>query len=200
MVAVSDLVAQTSPRRRHLPQQQVDHTISAPNTNSMDSSGSQVPDSDVSMALARTGDLRQGSRTLSLFLIPPRLPLLRDLSSPVSSSMSNWILVHRLKNKIGTQVLPTAELSINNSTAYLICPHNQGVKNIPPVLNITRLYSCLSSVGNLRKCLAIANAYAKCSCDWRWQATAQGHATSCRGACFDQFDLSGLGTPCFWGH
>ena len=38
---------------------------------------------------------------------------------------------------------------------------NQGIKNIAPVLNITRLWSAAASVGNLRKCLSIAMAYAK---------------------------------------
>ena len=117
-------------------------------------------DSDVSVALPRTGDPAQGSRSLSLFFVPLRLPLLRDTSSSAPSPVSNGILLHMLKNKIGTHVLPTAELSINDSTAYLLGPLNQGVKNIAPVLNVTRLYSGLSSVGYLRKCLAIASAHA----------------------------------------
>ena len=121
---------------------------------------SSATDSDVSVALARTGDPSLGSRSLSLFLVPLRLPLVRDPSLPAPPPMSNGILVHRLKNKIGTHILPTAELSINNSTAYLLGSPSQGVKNITPVLNITRLYSGLSSVGHLRKCLAMANAYA----------------------------------------
>jgi alkylation response protein AidB-like acyl-CoA dehydrogenase len=122
---------------------------------------SSATDSDVSLALARTGDPKEGSRSLSLFLLPLGLPLLHDRSLPKPSPVSNGILVHRLKSKIGTHALPTAELSINNSTAYLVGPLNQGVKNITPVLNITRLYSGLSSAAYLRKCLAIASAYAK---------------------------------------
>jgi len=35
------------------------------------------------------------------------------------------------------------------------------VKSITPVLNITRLWSAVTSAGNLRKCLAIATSYAK---------------------------------------
>lgn len=70
-------------------------------------------------------------------------------------------MVHRLKNKIGTHTVPTAELSLNNSTGYLLGSLGQGVKNITPVLNITRVYSALNSLGYLRKCLAIANSYAE---------------------------------------
>jgi alkylation response protein AidB-like acyl-CoA dehydrogenase len=72
--------------------------------------------------------------------VPLRLPLLRQPSEPVPSSMSNGILVHRLKNKIGTHALPTAELSLERTEANLIGHVNQGVKNITPVLNITRIW------------------------------------------------------------
>lgn len=75
--------------------------------------------------------------------------------------MSNKIYIHRLKNKIGTHVVPTAELSLEGAEAYLIGPLNQGVKCISPVLNITRVWSATCSVGGLRKCLAIATSYAK---------------------------------------
>jgi alkylation response protein AidB-like acyl-CoA dehydrogenase len=37
---------------------------------------------------------------------------------------------------------------------------NKGVKHITPVLNITRIYSAFASLGNLRKCLAVATSYA----------------------------------------
>lgn len=122
---------------------------------------SSATDSDISLALARTGSSRDGSRGLSLFLIPLRLPLIHNPSDPVPSHMSNKIYIHRLKNKIGTHVLPTAELSLEGTEAYLLGPLNQGVKCITPVLNITRVWSAISSVGGLRKCLAIATSYAK---------------------------------------
>ncbi|KAF5369463.1 hypothetical protein D9758_002733 [Tetrapyrgos nigripes] len=122
---------------------------------------SSATDSDVAVALARTGSPKDGSRSLSLFLVPLRLPLLRKPSDPVPSPLSNGIFVHRLKNKIGTHALPTAELSLERTEANLIGRLNQGVKNITPVLNITRIWSGLGSVGGLRKCLAIATAYAQ---------------------------------------
>ncbi|TFY63892.1 hypothetical protein EVG20_g6143 [Dentipellis fragilis] len=120
---------------------------------------SSATDSNISVALARTGTLAQGSRGLSLFLVPLRLPLLRGPSDPLPSSTSNNIFVHRLKKKFGTQIVPTAELSINSAEAYLLGPENQGVKCITPVLAITRIYSAVGSVGALRKCLAIARSF-----------------------------------------
>ncbi|KAL0961129.1 hypothetical protein HGRIS_006103 [Hohenbuehelia grisea] len=121
---------------------------------------SSATDSNISVALARTGTPEQGSRGLSLFLIPLRLPLFPEPSAPKPSPTSNNIFVHRLKNKIGTIPVPTAELSLESAEGYLIGQLNQGVKSITPVLNITRLYSAAGTVGGLRKCLAIATAYA----------------------------------------
>ncbi|KAF9489393.1 hypothetical protein BDN71DRAFT_1401714 [Pleurotus eryngii] len=122
---------------------------------------SSATDSDISIALARTGSLQDGSGGLSLFLVPLRLPLLRQPSDAKPLAISNNIFVHRLKNKFGTIPVPTAELSLQNTEAYLIGSQNQGVKQITPVLNITRLYSATVTVGGLRKCLSIATAHAR---------------------------------------
>lgn len=92
--------------------------------------------------------------------MPLRLPLRAEPGAPRASSTSNGILVHRLKNKFGTHIVPTAELSLIGTEAYLLSPLNQGVKSIAPVLNITRVHSAIASVGNLRRCLAIATSYA----------------------------------------
>lgn len=120
---------------------------------------SSATDSDVAVALARTGPPNSGSRGLSLFLIPLRRPLIRRTSHPRPPALSNNIKIHRLKNKFGTKILPTAELSLEGSEAYLLGELNQGVKLITPVLNITRIHSAVGSVGAIRKCLAIATAF-----------------------------------------
>ena len=114
----------------------------------------------MAVALARTGSIADGSRGLSLFLIPLRLPFPRNPGVPATSSTSNGIHVHRLKNKIGTHALPTAELSLDSAEGYLLGPLNEGVKHISQVLNITRIHSAFASLGNLRKCLTVATSYA----------------------------------------
>ncbi|KAK7056848.1 hypothetical protein VNI00_002565 [Paramarasmius palmivorus] len=120
---------------------------------------SSATDSDISVALARTGTPQEGSRGLSLFLVPLRRPLLRQPTDPIPSTISNGIRIHRLKNKIGTHILPTAELELEYTEGYLIGKPGEGVKNITPVLNITRVWSAIASTGALRRCLAIATAY-----------------------------------------
>ena len=117
---------------------------------------SSATDSDVAVALARTGAIEEGSRGLSLFLVPLRLPLFHGLASPISNS----IYVHRLKDKLGTRAVPTAELSLEGTEAYLIGTPGAGVKHIVPVLGITRIHSAIGSIGALRRGLAIARSYA----------------------------------------
>jgi alkylation response protein AidB-like acyl-CoA dehydrogenase len=117
---------------------------------------SSATDSDVAVALARTGTMEQGSRGLSLFLVPLRLPLFHELASPIS----NNIYVHRLKDKLGTRAVPTAELSLEGTEAYLLGTPGAGVKHIVPVLGITRIHSAIGSIGALRRGLAIARSYA----------------------------------------
>lgn len=120
---------------------------------------SSATDSDVALALARTGPPNSGSRGLSLFLIPVRLPVLRPRGAPRPPALTNNIRIHRLKDKVGTKVVPTAELSLEGAEAYLIGPLNEGVKHIASVLNITRVHSAVGSVGAIRRCLAVATAY-----------------------------------------
>jgi len=128
---------------------------------------SSATDGEVALALARTGDVVLGTRSLSLFLLPMRLPLVTgNTRTPLSilprtNENNNGILVHRLKNKFGTHPVPTAELSLNGSKAYLVGPVNQGVKSIAPVLQLTRIHSSFGSVGFLSRALSIARSFAR---------------------------------------
>ncbi|KAJ7108438.1 acyl-CoA dehydrogenase NM domain-like protein [Mycena crocata] len=114
---------------------------------------SSAAEGNLSVALARTGDAATGSGSLSLFLLPLRLP-----SFP--TPLSNNIQIHRLKDKIGTHGVPTAELSLNSSRGWLVGALNQGIKTIAPMLNITRIHSAIHSIGSLQRCLSIARSYA----------------------------------------
>ncbi|KAK7057641.1 acyl-CoA dehydrogenase NM domain-like protein [Favolaschia claudopus] len=114
---------------------------------------SSAAEGNLSVALARTGDAASGSRALSLFMVPIRF-------QPFPTPLSNNIQVHRLKDKIGTHGVPTAELSLNSARAWLIGGHNEGIKTITPMLNITRIHSAIHSIGSLQRCLSIARSYA----------------------------------------
>lgn len=75
-------------------------------------------------------------------------------------SEKNNVLIHRLKGKLGTVALPTAELSLNGTKATLIGKPNEGVKRIASVLNITRIYNSICALGHMRRCIDLATGYA----------------------------------------
>ncbi|GAC96693.1 acyl-CoA dehydrogenase [Pseudozyma hubeiensis SY62] len=114
---------------------------------------SSATDGDVALALARTSDdLKLGSKGLSLFLIK-----IRD----DTTGKLNGIRVHRLKRKLGTKYLPTAELELDGCIGELVGEISRGVATISSVLNITRLYSAGGAVGALSWGLRSATAYAQ---------------------------------------
>ncbi|KAI0827047.1 acyl-CoA dehydrogenase NM domain-like protein [Trametes gibbosa] len=114
---------------------------------------SSAAEGNMSVALARTGEVSQGSRGLSLFVVPLRM-------NQYPSPLSNGVHMHRLKQKVGTHGVPTAELSLNGTRAWRVGPLNQGVKAITPVLNITRIHSAIHSIGSMQRALSIARSYA----------------------------------------
>jgi putative acyl-CoA dehydrogenase len=73
----------------------------------------------------------------------------------------NGLEVHRLKDKLGTDALPTAELSLHGTRATLIGAPNEGVKRIASVLNITRIYNSICALSHMRRGLQLATDYAQ---------------------------------------
>ena len=114
---------------------------------------SSATDADMTVLLAKTGT--DGS--VSAFYAPLR----RQIKGADGETELNGVRIQRLKNKLGTKTLPTAELEIKGMRGYLIGEEGQGVKEISTVLNITRIHNSLGSVGNWGKCLAISRAFAK---------------------------------------
>jgi alkylation response protein AidB-like acyl-CoA dehydrogenase len=94
---------------------------------------------------------RTGSTSLSLFYLE-----LRDEAGTLQN-----IRVHRLKDKLGTRALPTAELTLEGTPARLVGGEGQGVRKIAALLNITRAYNACCAVGFMRRGLALARDYAR---------------------------------------
>ena len=65
----------------------------------------------------------------------------------------------RLKDKLGTQQLPTAELLLKGTGAKLIGRQGEGVKNISKMLLVTRMYNSATAVGVMRRMVALARDY-----------------------------------------
>ncbi len=111
--------------------------------------------SQMAMALARIeppeGEATPGSRGLSLFYIETR----------DADGQLNNMLINRLKDKLGTKALPTAELDLQGTVARLIGEPGRGVANITNLVNVTRLYNSISAVSLMRRGLALARDYAR---------------------------------------
>src|SRR4030095_13121328 len=75
--------------------------------------------------------------------------------------LPNGILVNRLKDKLGTRKVPTAELELEGTPAELVCGTSDGIRNIAPMLNVTRTWNSVSAIALMRRGLAIARDYAR---------------------------------------
>jgi putative acyl-CoA dehydrogenase len=111
--------------------------------------------SQMTMTLARVEDASgksiPGSRGLSLFYLETREP----------GGDLNHIVIHRLKDKLGTRSLPTAELSMEGTRAKLIGEPGDGVRNITTLVNITRIHNVIGAISGMRRGLALARDYAQ---------------------------------------
>lgn len=105
--------------------------------------------SQCAFTLARTGG--EGSKGLSLFFVK-----LRDEKGKL-----NGIRVERLKDKLGTKQVPTAELSLHDVPAVRLGKEGHGVRNIALLFNVTRLHSSVSGVSSMRRILFLARDYAQ---------------------------------------
>ena len=107
--------------------------------------------SEMALTLARPEGNPEGSRGLALFLVE-----LRDERGRLRN-----IAVNRLKDKLGTRKVPTAELTLDGTPATLVGNASDGVRAITPMLSITRTWNAVSAVSAMRRGLALAGDYAR---------------------------------------
>lgn len=121
---------------------------------------SSATDADVTMLLARTHDpdprasansMREGSKGLSLYLAR-----VRDEQGKL-----NGVRIHRLKDKVGTKALPTAELELDGMVAQMVGDKYRGVKNISALLNITRVYCGMGCTAAMQRFVLAVKEYAR---------------------------------------
>ncbi len=105
---------------------------------------------EMALTLARveTGGGERGP--LALFYLEPRD---RD-------GRFQGIRVLRLKDKLGTRKLPTAELELDGTPAIPVHGLDHGVRLIAPMLNITRTWNSVCAIATMRRSVALARDYA----------------------------------------
>ena len=107
--------------------------------------------SEVALTLARPEGAPEGSAGLALFLVEQRRP----------DGTRNGIRILRLKDKLGTRALPTAELALEGCVAEPVGDLGRGVKKITPLLNITRLHNAISACGMMARPLQLLRDFAR---------------------------------------
>ena len=109
-------------------------------------------DSAIAIALARPEGAGTGSRVLAPFLIP---------RYGADGGPAPGITVHRLKDKLGTRALPTAEIGLREVTALPVGdPARPGLHRMMTLVVITRLHNAAAAAGGMRRGLDYARAYA----------------------------------------
>ena len=103
------------------------------------------------LALARPEGNPDGADGLALF----------GLETHTANGAWNGTTLDRLKDKLGTRELPTAEIHLHDSRAELVGDTRHGVRAITPVLQVTRLWNAFGSLSTTARCLALVRGYAR---------------------------------------
>uniref|UniRef100_A0A4W3I6J0 Uncharacterized LOC103184399 n=1 Tax=Callorhinchus milii TaxID=7868 RepID=A0A4W3I6J0_CALMI len=111
-------------------------------------------DSNMTLTLARImdeqGSTLEGTRGLTLFYVE-----MRDEDGKL-----NHIEVQRLKDKLGTRQVPTAELLLDGAKAYKVSAEGRGVASIANMLTITRVHNVIAAAGVMRRIINLGRTYA----------------------------------------
>lgn len=120
---------------------------------------SSATDSQMMVFLARAPN------GISTFMAPMRKAVVElpgDASNlPQASTELNGIQIQRLKNKLGTKALPTAELVLKDVRAHLVGEEGNGVREIATVLNVARVHNAVTAIGFWGRGLSIVRAFAR---------------------------------------
>ncbi len=107
--------------------------------------------SEMALTLARPPGGPPGGSGLALFYVETR----------DAEGRLNGIELHRLKDKLGTRMVPTAELRLEGAIASPVMGLRDGIKNITPMLAVTRTWNAVCAVAGMRKAVVLARDYAR---------------------------------------
>ncbi len=104
----------------------------------------------IATVLARMDGAPEGTKGLSLFLVPWRNK---------DGSLNN-IKIRRLKDKLGVRAVPSAEVEFDGAIAHLIGDPTKGFYYMMEALNLSRVCNAVASVGIMRRGIHEAKRYA----------------------------------------
>jgi acyl-CoA dehydrogenase len=107
--------------------------------------------SQMALTLARPEGNGEGGSGLAMFY----------LETHDAQGRPNGIRMERLKDKLGTRKVPTAELSLDGAVAELVAGRTHGTRAIEPMLKITRTWNSVCAASFMHHGLALAKDYAR---------------------------------------
>lgn len=107
--------------------------------------------SEMTLTLARPEGNPPGGKGLALFYL--------ELKGEGGSV--NGLRINRLKEKLGTRMLPTAEIDLDGALAEPVTGLSDGVKSMAPMLQITRTWNAICSIASMRRGVALSRKYAQ---------------------------------------
>jgi acyl-CoA dehydrogenase len=112
---------------------------------------SSATTAEMALALARPEGNGPGGKGLALFYLE-----LRD-----AAGRPNGVWINRLKDKLGTRKLPTAELTLDGALAVPVAGLTDGIRNVTPMLNVTRTWNAIVATAGMERGIQLARDYAR---------------------------------------
>ncbi|AGG88099.1 acyl-CoA dehydrogenase family protein [Rhodanobacter denitrificans] len=106
---------------------------------------------EAALALARPEGAGSGGAALALFYV----------ETMDGARRRPELIVDRLKDKLGTQELPTAEIHLDGLPAWPLGELANGVRQVAPVLNVTRSWNAICAVASMARAIALARDFAE---------------------------------------
>jgi len=105
---------------------------------------------EAALALARPEGAASGPGALALFYV----------ETMDGARRKPELVIDRLKDKLGTHELPTAEIHLEGLPAWPLGELGNGVRQVAPMLNITRTWNAVCATASMARAIALARDYA----------------------------------------
>jgi alkylation response protein AidB-like acyl-CoA dehydrogenase len=106
---------------------------------------------EAALALARPEGAADGAGALALFYV----------ETVEDGRRRPELLIDRLKDKLGTHELPTAEIHLEGLPAWPLGELANGVRQVAPMLNVTRTWNAVGALASIARAIALARDYAQ---------------------------------------
>jgi acyl-CoA dehydrogenase len=105
---------------------------------------------EAALALARPEGAGTGTSALALFYV----------ETMDGERRRPELVIDRLKDKLGTHELPTAEIHLDGLPAWPLGELSHGVRQVAPMLNVTRSWNAICAIASMARAISLARDYA----------------------------------------